>query len=45
MKPRTCKRTASSRGSNHSLPAKGDGDAGAADIKIFRHGVGSSSVS
>ena len=32
MKPRTCRRTASSRGSNHSLPAKGDGDAGAADI-------------
>jgi hypothetical protein len=32
MRPRTCGRAASSRGSSHSLPAKGDGDAGAADI-------------
>src|SRR4051795_6041294 len=32
MKARTCRRTASSRGSNQSPPAKGDGDVAAADV-------------
>src|SRR4051812_42644394 len=32
MKARTRRRTASSRGSNQSPPAKGDGDAAAADV-------------
>src|SRR5437868_10944689 len=32
MKARTCRRTASSRGSNQSPPAKGDGDVAAAGV-------------
>src|SRR5437763_13039924 len=32
MKARTCRRTASSRGSNQSPPTNGDGDVAAADV-------------
>ena len=42
MNARTCPRTASSNGSNQSLPANGDGLADG--WRSFRHGVGSFSI-